>query len=794
MSDLNNKNSKSKPLSDFNDLHVHMGLGTVKQQLHDVINQSPTPVYRLKSFKPLTHKTTVICEGQKAADAAINLFPNYFVTCRPNNPNSTNKTDYTILKDQAVIFWPNNDKAGTDAVSIIDKELSKVGIKSLSVVNCKFFEEFKPSNNGNYITGGKWPKKANACDAVSMGWTTEHIQKAIDNDVLFDKNVITPATDEDIIPFGYKLNESGIWHFDPKKEGYRKLCSPIEIISLSRSGNGDGRNWGRLVKFKDFDNQEKLWNIPMQSFATEAGAEIIRGLLDRGLNISSYREAKRKILEYLQEYETNKRVALVYKTGWYKDSFVFPESVIGGTEKAMYYSESPPMCKLGTNGTLEQWKSKVSFYCKNNPLALFSISAALSAPIVELMGYESMGFHFYGDSSWGKSTLLNVACSVYGDPEKYKCTFRTTDNALESLASSHSDMLLALDEINQVDSRIIGDIIYMLGNGQGKHRANDRGQAKESQHRWKLTYLTNGEKTLEQYLSEAGKKLTGGMEMRFLGIQATFHEKEAERKHKGVFNYCHDFAGGAELSNQLKRNMQKYYGTAFPSFIELLVKQDIKELTAWLCKEVDKFITQNISNDAGGQVQRAAAKFALVGLSGELATKWGITGWEKGEAINSARECLNSWLKNRGGQGNMENKQLIADLKLQLEMYGDSKFKRWDKNTKSLAEQTSTIVDTHVPSPSEMWGFRQHVDKKCALDGDTQEVIYYIFPNAFEKVICKNNDHIRLARLLRDIGALILRDSEIKENRVKTKERLPGSGKTFRPIYKVKASVLFDEQ
>ncbi|MCC2607338.1 DUF927 domain-containing protein [Planctobacterium marinum] len=747
------------------------------------------PLYRLETF--IGQETVVICEGEKAADACSMLFPSCFVTSWSGGSKAIEKTDFEPLKNKKVILWPDNDSAGDQTIPQLHTQLTKVNVQQTSQINLEFFKNNHPVNATDWESTGHWPEKADAFEALEMGWTANHLKQANAQGLLLINPTHLVPESKDNVPYGFRLDESGVW-FTDSNDNRRKICDPINIVARSRSGNGDGRNWGILIRFKDFDSEEKLWNISMQSFATDGGGEVIRGLMDRGLPISSHREAKRKILEYLQEYQTDRRVSLVYKMGWFKDSFVFPNSVVGEYQNAMYYSENPSLCKLSTKGNVSEWKSNIGKYCNGNPLALFAVSAALSAPLVELMGYESMGFHYYGDSSWGKSTLLDLACSVYGNPDSYKCTFRATDNALESLASAHSDMLLALDEINQVDARIIGDIIYMLGNGQGKHRANDRGQARDTQHKWKLTYLTNGEKTLEQYLLEGGKKVTGGMEMRFLGIQATFQNSEADKKHKGVFNHCHEFSGGAELSNHLKREMQKYHGSAFPAFIQQLVKQNFSTLTAHLVKQVDYFVSQNLSNEAGGQVQRAAAKFALVGMAGELATQWGITGWEKGQAYVASRECFFSWLKNRGGEGNMEDSQILNDLRLQLEMYGDSKFKRWDKTTKPVIENESTIIDTHVPSPSEMWGYRRHIDHKSQIDGDTQEVVYYIFPNAFEKVICKGNDHLRVARLLRDIGALELRDSELKENRLKTKERLPGSGRKYRQIYKIKGSILFE--
>ena len=36
------------------------------------------------------------------------------------------------------------------------------------------------------------------------------------------------------------------------------------------------------------------------------------------------------------------------------------------------------------------------------------------------------------------------------------------------------------------------------------------------------------------------------------------------------------------------------------------------------------------------EVGRVAARFALVAFSGELATQFGVTGWNKGEALKAA--------------------------------------------------------------------------------------------------------------------------------------------------------------
>src|SRR5690606_24702221 len=121
----------------------------------------------------------------------------------------------------------------------------------------------------------------------------------------------------------------------------------------------------------------------------------------------------------------------------------------------------------------------------------------------------------------------------------------------------------------------------------------------------------------------------------------------------------------------------------FEAFLKSLVRKicddQRTQFTSRALRVLSKFREHYLSPDAGGQVVRAAGKFALVGLAGELATHWGVTGWEKGEARAAAVECFKSWLTVRGGEGNLEDKQMLDHVRHQLAKYGESRFKRWDE-------------------------------------------------------------------------------------------------------------------
>ena len=58
-------------------------------------------------------KKAIIVEGEKAADAAKELFPEHAVVSWQGGANSIGKADWDLLKDiEAVLLWPDNDDAG----------------------------------------------------------------------------------------------------------------------------------------------------------------------------------------------------------------------------------------------------------------------------------------------------------------------------------------------------------------------------------------------------------------------------------------------------------------------------------------------------------------------------------------------------------------------------------------------------------------------------------------------------------------------------------------------------------
>jgi putative DNA primase/helicase len=276
---------------------------------------------------------------------------------------------------------------------------------------------------------------------------------------------------------------------------------------------------------------------------------------------------------------------------------------------------------------------------------------------------ESGGIHFIGDSSTGKTTAIEAACSVWGGAN-FKRSWRATGNGMEGVAALFNDSLLALDEISECDPREVGAIVYALGNGRGKQRASRTGSAR-SVARWRCSVLSSGERSIGTTMAEGGHRVKAGQSVRLLDVPAT-------RAH-GAWDTLHQDASGTAFSDALKRHSVSQYGHAGRAFLQRLTRDH----DANFCDALDKIkaLPAFAAPNDEGQAKRAASRFAVLALAGELATEYGVTGWPKGEAIKAAAAGFSAWNQIRGkGRGNLERDQVAERMSGFIERHGDSRF------------------------------------------------------------------------------------------------------------------------
>ncbi len=741
---------------------------------------APRPLYGLDQLAARTTDPVVVCEGEKAADAAAKLLPDHVAVCWMNGAEAVSKADFSPLSGRDCLIWPDNDQPGADAAQAVATALQKVGAASVARVDLSGFAAFVPSEDGGklvLVEGGQWSVGDDAADALARGWTAGHIELlrasgqwlVLDATAPVQANPGTanstsntsvekfakaekpntsrtkksapkrPTTESAGSPF--HVTDSGVWFKTEDMDAPLWICAKLEILAHTRDQNGE--NWGILVRFSDRDGITKEWNIPAEKLATVEGADVFRELKSRGLKTGSGPKARQRLIEYLERDDCVSRATIVARLGWHNGVFLLPDGQLGECAEMLVFQASTEQRKvMQVAGTLADWQEQVARYCVGNHRFAFGVSAAFAGPIMDIVGAESGGFNFYGDSSQGKTTLLQTACSVFGSPG-YMQTWRQTDNCLENVAAAYSGCLLALDELKQCDPRIVGETVMMLGNGngKGKGRANERGGSRGGIAAWNVMFLSSGEKTLAAHMATVGKKTDVGMDVRMLEIPAD------PGAGLGLFDVLHDKPTGTALTNHLKAACSKYYGTAARAFISRLVSERLQQ-AATIIDQVSRFVREVVPDEAHGQIHRAAARFALVAVAGEMASAWGVTGWPKNVAWDAAKVCFADWLKARGTVGNAEDEAIKARIRLRFEMDGESRFTRLSTGA-ILYEADGKVPDPddHAPKTISRLGYRMR-DPVSGL------IKYYVLPEAFRQEICAGLDVNRVCRLLAEMGAL----------------------------------------
>ena len=434
------------------------------------------------------------------------------------------------------------------------------------------------------------------------------------------------------------------------------ICTPIHAEAIT--ANEQGESFGLLLRFINPNGQWQEWAAPMHLL--KGSAEELRGeLLNLGVRIDP---SNRTLLTaWMMASYPDERITAALCTGWHDHSFVLPQRTIGN-KKIRFQSEHAAHNDFVALGTLDEWRADVAGLCSGNPMLILAMSAGFTGPLLKRAKQQETGgagIHLIGDSSQGKTTALQVAGSIWGPP-RFVRTWRATSNGLEATSAALNDTLLILDEISECDPREIGAIVYALANGVGKQRAARTGGARPTA-RWRIMALSSGERSLTAHMAEGGKRTKAGQEVRMLDVPATNREY-------GIFDEPNGHTDGRALADSLKQATGRDYGHAGPAFVEALIndKRDLFEAYDKVCK-----IPGLTGND--GVEGRAAGIFALIGLAGELATEYGITGWQEGEAIDGAILGFKLWREFRG-QGQTEDRQILQSISDFIARNGDSRF------------------------------------------------------------------------------------------------------------------------
>ena len=520
----------------------------------------------------------------------------------------------------------------------------------------------------------------------------------------------------------FHLLRDGLYYIEQSKDNEQKhyVSSPIHVLAQTRDSSSNA--WGRLLEWHDADGVKHTQALSMEFFQSD-GVELRKDLSNQGVVIAPSGKARNLLQSYLMSYPTDKRALCVERAGWHDDVYVLPNKQIGQhktSDSVVYQTTQGVESSYQNKGTLEQWRENISMPISSHSKLVVALCSAFAGQLLAPLEQQTgAGIHFKGQSSKGKTTALYVACSVWGNPEKHHKTWRSTGNALEHTAYSYNDSFLGLDEIGEISNpKEIGNIVYMLANGKGKARLTKQITAR-APYKWKLIFMSTGEKSLKEIMLESGQKAKLGQEVRLIDI-------DIDHSEYGLFDQI-DFAeDGAKQSRLLVGRSNQFYGVAGIAWLNYLTS-DKDKVMKQAKQLLEQYNLELIAEQKQGHIIRVANTFALLAVAGELATQAGITGWKTGTAFNAVRTVFNAWVNDFDYVGDYQSREYILHVKAFFEANESSRFESFTPDT-------------------------DHIEKIINRVGywkmENGEKLFIVLPEQFKNEVCKGHDSRKVASAL----------------------------------------------
>lgn len=146
-------------------------------------------------------------------------------------------------------------------------------------------------------------------------------------------------------------------------------------------------------------------------------------------------------------------------------------------------------------GGFYEWRDAVIPFYKKDHAVHLGVNLALCSLLLPFLPCNGSGLHFFGPTDTGKTVLLRVLASLYGDPSVLLSNFSDTRVAMERMAAFNGCVPMFIDELElcHTDGKEnVDSLIYELTEGQGRNRGRKEGGISHAG-QWKLYTFTSGE-------------------------------------------------------------------------------------------------------------------------------------------------------------------------------------------------------------------------------------------------------------------------------------------------------------
>ena len=200
------------------------------------------PLYRLPELLAAPEAPVLVVEGEKAADAAVILFPDHVAISPMNGARSPGKSDWSVVTGREVTIWPDADEPGRSFAQAVARLAKDTGARRVRIVA---------------VPDGA-PEGWDLADLLPEGWSKATLADALAAAAPFDPD--GEVQGEFRLLYRRRGTDSaGLYRQieikDPdtgeRIEEWCWFASRIDVEADTR--NAEGEAWGRLLAIHDRD-------------------------------------------------------------------------------------------------------------------------------------------------------------------------------------------------------------------------------------------------------------------------------------------------------------------------------------------------------------------------------------------------------------------------------------------------------------------------------------------------------------------------------------------------------------
>jgi DNA primase catalytic core len=493
----------------------------------------------------------------------------------------------------------------------------------------------------------------------------QELNKGIETQLLRNNLPDIPNSEDFMLPTNWILNPNGLIKLSLSKDGVKEiLVAPAPFYVSSRSVNIDTRQEKlELTYFRD-----KKWKTAYEERSILMDHRKIVQMSSIGFPVDSLN--CKETVNFIHNFEAVNDEKLPKKTtvsgfGWKKEKgipfFVLPDKACGTDISIVFEPEGHGDERLARalrqEGNIDDWKRGIR-RCIDYPRVMFLIYASFTTPLLEILDAPNFIIDNWGLTSIGKTTVMEIAASVWGLPIKELggiiIAWDATKVSIERLACLFNYLPIFLDDSQTANEKVIATILYMLANGVGRLRGALKGTQKTSN--WRTIAFSTGERRLSEVTEYEGAKA------RIISLYGPPFKTEDQ----------------AELIHNIKADIHSNFGIAGPMFVEELINKgyheankDLREAYRNTTLELAKLGKDNVSD-------RMAQYFAAVQIAGIMVEKLFKFGGkpenivktmfeytcgenkERGDYPQRALEHIVSWVQ--GNQNSFDRHDQLANV------------------------------------------------------------------------------------------------------------------------------------